>query len=224
MIKNKLNKICFLSLFSSKILFAQTIQILMDDPTNKTKWNYSSQPTSTWGGTSTTPNGPLLSAFISERIMGPVTESTGKGPVLNINQLVVLALNPNPSSTTSPKHIPMVINVISSGVMNANTSTCLTKIKSLPFVISSNTSATTKPTPSVPSEVKPGQVRLVRLDDMVVINGRPQVSNTSPFISNVVIPNPFRYLSELTRNLGDDPYGMIQSLSYQNLTNCPAFN
>ena len=221
MIKNnKLKKICFLSLFSTKILFAQTIQINMDDPTNKTRWTYSSQ--STWGGTSTNPNGPLLSALISEKIIGPVTESTGKGPVLNINQLVVLTLNPNTSSTTSPKHVPMVINVISSGVMNTNTSSCLTKIRSLPFVVSSNTSATTKPTPSMPSEVKPGQVRLVRLDDLGG-NHRPQGPNNAPLIIDAVIPNPFNRLSDLTRNVGDDP-GWIPSLLYQNLTNCPAFN
>jgi hypothetical protein len=224
MIKNnKLKKIFFLSLFSSKILFAQTIQILMDDPTNKTKWTYSSQTTSTWGGTSTTSNGPLLSAFISERIMGPVTESTGKGPVLNINQLVVLTLNPNTISTTIPKYVPMVINVISSGVMNANTSSCLTKIKSLPFLISPSATATTKPTPSIPSEVKPGQPRLVRLDD-AAIGARTPSPDTAPFILNAGISSPIRSLSDLTRNPGDDFGTYIQSLSYQNLTNCPAFN
>ncbi len=218
--KNKLKKFCFLSLFSINILFAQTISIQMEDPTNKTKLNYSSLPTSTWGGT-TAQSGPLLSALISERIMGPVTESTGKGPVLNINQLVVLVLIPNTSSKT-PKHVPMVINVISSGVMNTSTSSCLTKIKSLPFVISSNTSATTKPTPSMPSEVKPDQVRIVRLDDMW-INPSQKNPNNAPFIINAVIPNTFYRLSELTRNVGDDSGAGIQTLSYQNLINCPAF-
>ena len=75
----------------------------------------------------------------------------------------------------------------------------------------------------MPSEVKPGQVRLVRLDDLGG-NHRPQGPNNAPLIMNAVIPNPFNRLSELTRNVGDDYGTWPQSLWYQNLTNCPAFN
>ncbi len=74
----------------------------------------------------------------------------------------------------------------------------------------------------MPSEVKPDQVRIVRLDDMW-INPSQKNPNNAPFIINAVIPNTFYRLSELTRNVGDDSGAGIQTLSYQNLINCPAF-